>query len=1265
MAKRTPVSGLDISGISTKPMARPVETYVRPAEIQTQLSPLSEFVNAITPAVKAVEDKKLEERLKREREVENFRLKSKYAQMETNAYELDLSVGNDFKLNEKTYVKDYTSSSYLDKIKKHQDNYLSNLRNQGTDELVIEAAQLKFNEYNVKRVADFNASKATYNTNLLNTNNMDTHTQTMLSTEQTKEQKIENHKAIIDKFAEANPLPNGKPDFKRAIDNAYTLLKSQDTFDNTLWDALSTIKSKDGKKLPVMYTAEKRKETAVMEKARAKQMKEAYAVKVKSIGMNRDFKQALENGTKLSLTYYNEKNEVETFTPLEMQEHLKTNSDWNSLNLNQKFKFMATSGVVFPEIKREVEGISKFFNSDQEQTSSNDAKINGIYKKYWSMRNNGIPPEKISTEKYFHKRMEVMKFLVETEAGTGNFVRTNPIDIDGDDIGDPEVGVETVITPNFNAAASQIRKMDLDTPVYPELKTKIDDALTKGFNSKLVGSANLPKIKGEIAEAVHIISMSGVGSFEEHLEKAIEIVEKDYQIVTSSTGEKYAYKALNTDIDIGVNAGEIIPKYNELAAKSKEVKQWLKDFVPDLYDTNDYDLRFEPDEKNPNKIQLNVYDGTGRFKGQIGEKSATKRDLLGSQEQFNLFMATIKTQDRPVLTTTYTTPSDIVIGSALDSALYPEAKEKPEANDFSNILSMINPESTGQFEKTVALGKEGQVTPPSKGILKDIGDGIESTIKYVLNSFGDPMVQNSEAIGALSTKLGKVLTDPIIKLISDEIEKTKNFEGFNTLNNQDVQDDKQSSLLDLINPISTATASVLDETQVGEFIPSNQPTGEQVTIEGNTIIDKTSNMIAKQEGFSPKPYKDGKDRSVAYGFYLPALEPDERALIKDIDNVTKEEGAAVLRLKVQKISNYLDQQIQGFRNIPEKAQSAIISMGYQLGVTNIPKTWKKFTAHIKEAAQYAEGSVEQAQALAKAKFEMLYNVAEDGTISLNKWATQTKKRAFEMAEAVGEETKEFANEVSSGIMDYIFPKAEAATLTKGDTFKINEKPSTDTIVSIAKDKNPAEMAVKLLGVSEGSSVGREAIYGMWENIVGDVKQKGQSLENFVANNSWCALFVTQVLRDSGVDTSKFIKTKDKYDFARIKTYQTAGKPVYNGLAPEGQPRGSFANAQAGDVLVKQHSPEESKRIGSKGHAGIVVKVEGSKVYFIAGNQSDQVQLSSYDMNELSNAITIRRFTADDNVPSKELPSFLDMKTQANTTKFKNFMTSAYNWVTNK
>ena len=38
MAKRTPVAKLDVSGISTKPIANLVETYVRPAQIQPAFS---------------------------------------------------------------------------------------------------------------------------------------------------------------------------------------------------------------------------------------------------------------------------------------------------------------------------------------------------------------------------------------------------------------------------------------------------------------------------------------------------------------------------------------------------------------------------------------------------------------------------------------------------------------------------------------------------------------------------------------------------------------------------------------------------------------------------------------------------------------------------------------------------------------------------------------------------------------------------------------------------------------------------------------------------------------------------------------------------------------------------------------------------------------------------------------------------------------------------------------------------------------------------
>lgn len=505
--------------------------------------------------------------------------------------------------------------------------------------------------------------------------------------------------------------------------------------------------------------------------------------------------------------------------------------------------------------------------------------------------------------------------------------------------------------------------------------------------------------------------------------------------------------------------------------------------------------------------------------------------------------------------------------------------------------------------------------------------------------------------------LPKTKTNNIIDLGIMQSVRGKPQEGIVTI------PEKQSSFLDVINPISTATASTLDGTEEA-FVPSNQPTtGENVTMEGNTIAEKTASLISTQEGFRASPYADGKDKSVGYGFYLPSLEPDEKALIKDINNVTIEEGKAVLGLKIQKISNFLNDKIENFTNLPEKAQMAVTSMGYQLGVTNIPRVWKKFTAAITEAAQYAEGSAEQAQALGKAQFEMLYNISKDGTISLNKWATQTKKRAFEMAEAVGDTTVEYANEASSSILDIIFPKAEASTIKVQGTYKTNEEPNADTVTAIAKSRNPALETMKYVGISEGNSEGAQAIMKLWEGVTGNWQKKGESVADFVSNNSWCALFVTQVLRDSGIDTSKF--GKNKWDLVRAKTYQTVGESIYNGKAAEGQPRGSFNNVKAGDILVKEHTPEERKmyKLGF-GHAGIVIKVEGDEVYFIAGNSSDQVKMSSYNIKEKANNLTIRRVKGTKDIPADSVPSYLEVKVKGDYTKFKNSMTSLYKWAIN-
>jgi|11_taG_2_1085331.scaffolds.fasta_scaffold03267_2 GH24 family phage-related lysozyme (muramidase) len=1005
MAKRTPVSGLDISGISTKPVARPVDTYVRPAKIQTQPSPLSQFVDAIAPAVKAVEDKNLETRLKREREIENFRLKSKYAQMETNAYELNLSVENDFKVNEKTYVKDYTSTSYLEPIKKHQYNYLETLKNQGTDELVIEAAQLTFDKHNVKYVADFNAAKAKYNTDLLNNNNMDTHTQTMLSTGQTKEEKIKNHQNIITQFAEANPLPNGKPDFKRAIDNAYNLLKSQPTYDNTLWDALSTMKSKDGKKLPVMYTAEKRKDTAVMEKARDTQIQKNQLNKVKTETLAIKITDAINNGTRIdNITYRNPKTNFNVaFTTAEKDQYVTAliqRPEFQSKT--SRAKLFAQIGHVPANITAELKKGIQYIDGTTVATSDDDnALIEQSYLIWESLKNANNNMTKLIGDDA-HKLFLAMETNIREQATTGTYQPETMMTLDAEG-SDPEVALTPRQPINYNNAANVISKIDIKNYKKSDslkklLATKVN---RNNLLQRLFGGADLSEVTNaasilpDITERAHYIQMSDPSlSEEEVVEKAITSAEADYTIIKSGAGKNYAFKHLNTDVGSPLKPEVVLPEFNKVLLESKVVRQYVKQTFPNLNedDLKSIDVAIEPLGKDPNQVSINLYNiAKGREFIGMFRVPYSKSKILSKKGQkvvLQEFANTLTKEIVPEGSTSYSTTT-------------------APKTDFIEVGTFTKPSSEDYDTITTEMGTLKR---------SDLNTSVGSVIKYVLNSFGDPMVQNSEAIGALSTRLGKSLTDPIFNLIADEIKKAKDFEGFGaddvitemgTIKSTDK--DKQSSLLDdvvntasnivdQIKPISTASAdSTLDNTKV-----SNQPTGDQVIIEGNTTEEKTANMIATQEGFSSTPYADGKDKSVGFGFYLPALEADEKALIKDVNNVTKEEGVAVLKLKVQKIGNYLEKEMQGFRNLPEEAQTAIISMGYQLGVTNLPKTWKKFTAAIKEAGQYEEGSTEQAEALAKAKFEMLYSKTKDGKTVLNKWAKQTKERAFEMANAVSD-----------------------------------------------------------------------------------------------------------------------------------------------------------------------------------------------------------------------------------------------------------------------
>ena len=176
--------------------------------------------------------------------------------------------------------------------------------------------------------------------------------------------------------------------------------------------------------------------------------------------------------------------------------------------------------------------------------------------------------------------------------------------------------------------------------------------------------------------------------------------------------------------------------------------------------------------------------------------------------------------------------------------------------------------------------------------------------------------------------------------------------------------------------------------------------GNVESMVGQTVLDKATNLIISQEDFRANPYPDGKNKSVGYGFYLPSLEPDEKALIKDVNNITKKEADAVIKLKVQKINSFWNKEVPNFSTLSDEKQAALTSMAYQLGTPNIPKSWTKFLTALKEASKAPEGSAERQEALEEAAFNMLYNRRANGSKSQTNWHKQTPKRAKAMAAVV-------------------------------------------------------------------------------------------------------------------------------------------------------------------------------------------------------------------------------------------------------------------------
>lgn len=1150
-----------------RPTASPVDTFVRTVQQPSQPSALAQFMTAIAPAIETGAEQRKLERLRKEKEIADGIQANKEFQVKLQSRKFLGDLALDYQKNEQNYLGQDQDAVY-NGVRGQKQDYIQTLKDSGVGDDIIQIFDQNI-ELGLETFMGETFRPAKY-----------VHTQGVLLEgfgDGIRQINRELAAGLLTAEEAKQEIANNFTEFHQANNDYFQV--NDNKVNDFLVDMSDKLKDSDPFSAVTQYLQDANYSMNQLGKSRYTQQSDNITVKqaafrtkqynanAKATGLTgaiEQFKLDRKGSVFQGIGYTKQDGTTVKYTAREIEDALFASATEQGLGLGGQLDMFRDAGITPTKFMNFVTDGSTLLTSGDPTTPEGFKKVQQGLQMYVMMKNSGLKIDLKDDEKL---RYDLLAFKVYDQADVG----TIQIPQYEEEMM-TQTGVLTV--QDFGNAAMQIQglseerlvKLDKDT------RAKVTDALQAGiftdvFGTDLSETYNTSDVEIAVVKAYEALSILGErGTPEELIEKAANIVKKDYQIPTSSDGTPYAFKDLNTGMDKALDVATIVTEYNETLAALPQVKKYMLE----KHGTKDFILEVHPDPTNPKNAVIKAF---RKQEGQITEigiisGKIDKVTLLTDRQQLNNLVANLVIPDDASLATT------------------------PDINTLSTSAAIVETELSKVTEGEMTIseylgaGANLQDTPIFKDLFREgYSDEAKEQAREAAKASGDKFIQElvEGAISIFEKGLG-----------TGEVARP-------------IQGADQTSMLDTI----------------GDTVAS---AGTAIAREFGGVKQAAASTLIADEGFEASPYDDMGKQSVGYGFQMESLEADEKALIEDINNVKPEEADAVLNLKVDKLSNWWDDTVEGFSNLPESSQVSAISMAYQLGKENVAREWPKFMASLQEAAQYAEGSVEQTTALAKAKFNMLYNVAEDGAVTATKWATQTTDRAMRMAEGMAADVAENIEAAGGAIIESIIPKAEASDLKPAI---IGEKPEAEAVAAIATAKNPADVAYQYLGIDENTEEGASAVKGFFENVVGDWNPDDQSVEEFAASKAWCAAFLTQVLRDSGVDTRSLLG-KDKFNQVRAASYLKAGDAVE---APE---------VQAGDIMIKMHSAEDRKKFKlGVAHVGIVAKVEGDTVYFIGGNTGDKVELSDYNMTEED--VNFRRIKGASDIPSESLPSMLQLK----------------------
>lgn len=1175
-----------------RPTASPVDTFVRTVQQPSQPSALAQFMTAIAPAIETGAEQRKLERLRKEKEIADGIQANKEFQVKLQSRKFLGDLALDYQKNEQNYLGQDQDAVY-NGVRGQKQDYIQTLKDSGVGDDIIQIFDQNI-ELGLETFMGETFRPAKY-----------VHTQGVLLEgfgDGIRQINRELAAGLLTAEEAKQEIANNFTEFHQANNDYFAV--NDNKVNDFLVDMSDKLKDSDPFSAVTQYLQDPNYSMNQLGKSRYTQQSDNITVKqaafrtkqynanAKATGLTgaiEQFKLDRKGSIFQGIGYTKQDGTTVKYTAREIEDALFASATEQGLGLGGQLDMFRDAGITPTKFMNFVTDGSTLLTSGDPTTPEGFEKVQQGLQMYVMMKNSGIDMNLTDDQKL---RYDLLAFKVFDQADVG----TIQIPQYEEEMM-TQTGVLTV--QDFGNAAMQIQGLDEDRLVRldKDTRAKVTDALQAGlfadvFGTDLSETYDTADVEIAVVKAYEALSILGErGTPEELIEKAANIVKKDYQIPTSSDGTPYAFKDLNTGMDKALDVATIVTEYNETLAALPQVKKYMLE----KFGAKDFALQVQPDPTNPKNAVIKAFrkqDGQVTEIGVITGK-IDKVTLLTDRQQLNNLVANLVIPDDASLATT-PDPSSMSPSSNII-----EGQLQADTNYFGGTGVAGEPQTFEEFTQTPIVQDLKKAFSLDNEILQGLWN-MRPTLEGISRDF--------DTIGRTLFDMGKG---------TGEVARP-------------IQGDDQTSMLDT----------------VGDTLAS---AGTAIAREFGGVKEAAASTLIDDEGFEASPYDDMGKQSVGYGFQMESLEEDEKALIEDINNVKPEEADAVLNLKVDKLANWWDDTVEGFSNLPESSQVSAISMAYQLGKENVAREWPKFMASIKEAAQYAEGSVEQTTALAKAKFNMLYNVAEDGAVTATKWATQTTDRAMRMAEGMAADVAETAQ----GMFNSIIPEAQAATLTP---MKVGDKPDAEGVVAVATSPDPVTAAMKYMGISESSKNGSQAVKGFFDNAVGGEFAPDKSAYELATTNAWCAAFLAQVLADSGIDVQKAIGGRDRFDQTRAKAYLNIGEAV------------DVADVKAGDIMVAVHSKEDKadyfnkkgKKLTSFGHVGVVVEAKDGELYYIGGNTGDKVKVSSYGIDKKD--LRIRRLNDVKQIPREQLPSLLEMeygKLGKYADKIGNFFTGLY------